>query len=207
MMSVCTSKDLRETYTNHNPQIDIGRFYLDVKTGLSNSKRQVDRVYAFGQNAVYDELSNYQDCDNGWGIIEFANGKVLTTHVGRTLTNGFESTTRVCGTQSHALVNGNSTIDRVEVRDGHGVRTATTPDAFVLYEKSFLNDLAEFAAAVLDGASLTCNPDDAFEAAKIATALQYSFRNRKPVYFDDEGMPIMSSPETNGNVNGKSNGH
>lgn len=146
-----------------------------------------------GQQAVYSELSKYGDCDNGWGLVEFANGKILTTHLGRTLTNGFEGTTRVCGTQGHAVINGNSTIDRVEVRDGHGVRTATTPDAFVLYDKSFINDLDEFAAAVLDGTELSCSPEDAYEAAKIATALQFSFRNGVPVYFDEEGVPIMKA--------------
>ena len=151
-----------------------------------------------GQQAVYGDLAKYGDCDNGWGLVEFANGKVLTTHLGRTLTNGFEGMTRVCGTKGHTVINNNSTINRVEIRDEHGVRTPTTPDAFVLYEKSFLNDLAEFAGAVLDSKPLTCNPDDAYEAAKIAAALQYSFRNGVPVYFDDNGMPIMEAPKVNG---------
>lgn len=182
----------------HNTQIDIGRYYLDVTSGLKNPKKQVNRVIAMGQQAVYGDLAKYGDCDNGWAMVEFANGKVLTSHLGRTLTNGFESCTRVCGTRAHSVVNGNSTINRVEVRDSHGVRTATTPDAFVLYDKSFLNDLSEFAAAVLDGKPLTCTPDDAYEAAKIATALQYSFRNGVPVYFDDDGLPIMEKPKLNG---------
>ncbi|KAI7219921.1 hypothetical protein KC333_g2695 [Hortaea werneckii] len=178
--------------------IDIGRFYLGVKSGLSNPKKQVNRVIAFGQQAVYADLAKYGDCDNGWGIVEFANGKILTTHVGRTLKNGFEGTARICGTKSHAIVSGNSNADRVEIRDEHGVRTSTTPDAFALYDKSFLNDLSEFATAVLDDKQLTCNPEDAYEAAKIATALQFSFRNRCPVYFDEDGMPIMEAPQTNG---------
>lgn len=130
-------------------------------------------------------------------MVEFANGKILTTHLGRTLTNGFEGATRVCGTKGHSVINGNSSIDRVEVRDTHGVRTATTPDAFVLYDQSFLNDLAEFAGAVLDNTPLTCTPEDAYEAAKIATALQYSFRNGVPVYFDDNGLPIMENNLSN----------
>ncbi|KFZ06248.1 hypothetical protein V501_07592 [Pseudogymnoascus sp. VKM F-4519 (FW-2642)] len=176
--------------------IDTGRYFLDVKSGLTNPKKQVNRVIAMGQQAVYGELAKYGDCDNGWGMIEFANGKVMTTHLGRTLTNGFESTTRVCGTKSHAVINGNSTINRVEIRDSYGVRTATTPDAFILYDKSFINDLAEFSSAILDGTELTCTPDDAYEAAKIATALQYSFRNKVPVYFDDEGKPIMEVTKT-----------
>lgn len=150
-----------------------------------------------GQQAVYGDLAKYGDCDNGWGMVEFANGKVLTTHLGRTLTNGFEGMTRICGTKGHSIVNNNSTINRVEIRDSHGVRTATTPDAFVLYHKSFLNDLAEFADAVLEDRPLTCTPNDAYEAAKIATALQYSFRHSVPVYFDDEGVPIMGSSKIN----------
>ena len=177
----------------HTGQIDVGRYLLDVKSGLSNPKKQVNRVIAMGQQAVYGELAKYGDCDNGWGLVEFANGKVLTTHLGRTLTNGFEGMTRVCGTKGHAVVNGNSVVNRVEVRDSHGVRTNTTPDAFVLYDKSFTNDLAEFASAVLENEPLTCYPEDAYEAAKIATALQYSFRNGVPVYFDDNGLPIMET--------------
>ena len=177
----------------HTGQIDVGRYFLDVKSGLSNPKKQVNRVIAMGQQAVYGELAKYGDCDNGWGLVEFANGKVLTTHLGRTLTNGFEGMTRVCGTKGHAVVNGNSVVNRVEVRDSHGVRTNTAPDAFVLYDKSFTNDLAEFASAVLENEPLTCYPEDAYEAAKIATALQYSFRNGVPVYFDDNGLPIMET--------------
>ncbi|KAL6922387.1 hypothetical protein FSST1_006413 [Fusarium sambucinum] len=178
--------------------IDIGRYYLNPKSGLTNPKKQVNRVVAMGQQAVYGKLAEYGDCDNGWAMVEFANGKVLTSHLGRTLTNGFESTTRVCGTKAHSVINGNSTINRVEIRDAHGVRTATTPDAFVLYDKSFLNDLAEFSTAILDDKPLTCTPDDAYEAAKIATALQYSFRNGVPVYFDDEGRPILETTKLNG---------
>lgn len=45
--------------------------------------------------------------------------------------------------------------------------------------------------AILDNEPLTCNPDDAYEAPKIATALQYSFRNGVPVYFDNNGLPSV----------------
>ncbi|KAK9446820.1 uncharacterized protein V1518DRAFT_407697 [Limtongia smithiae] len=175
--------------------IDIGRQFLDVTKGLTNPKKQVNRVMAMGQQAIYDGLAKYGDCDNGWGMVEFANGKILTSHLGRTLTNGFEGMTRLCGTKGHALVNGNSSLNRVEVRDVYGVRTATTPDTFVLYEKSFINDLTEFADAVLDKKPLTCLPEDAYEAAKICNALQFSYRNKVPVYFDDNGMPIMKAAD------------
>lgn len=195
--------------------IDIGRYFLNVKSGLSNPRKQVNRVIAMGQQAVYGQLKKYGDCDNGWGLVEFANGKILTTHLGRTLTNGYEGATRVCGTKSHAVIGGNSNINRVEIRDAYGVRTATTPDAFALYDKSFINDLAEFAAAVLDNTPLTCTPEDAYEAGKVAAALQYSFRSGLPVYFDDDGLPILQATKgmgqmtahSNGIANGVTNGH
>ena len=151
-----------------------------------------------GQQVVYGELARYADADNGWGMVEFANGKIMTSHVGRTLNNGHEGTTRVCGTKGHTIVNGVASDYRIEIRDEHGVRHITPPDAFQLYDKSFLNDLAEFAAAVLDDAPLTCVAEDAFEASKITTALQNSFRSGLPVYFDDEGLPILNPLKASG---------
>jgi myo-inositol 2-dehydrogenase / D-chiro-inositol 1-dehydrogenase len=166
---------------------------LEPKVGLSNPAKQVNRVIAMGQQAVYGDLAKYGDADNGWGLVEFTNGKILTTHLGRTTMNGYEGGTRVHGTKAHTLIGANSTINRVEIRDEHGVRTATAPDAFALYDTSFINDLAEFAGAVLDGSPLRCTPEDAFEAAKIVVALQHSFRTRMPVYFDDNGLPILDT--------------
>ena len=158
----------------------------------------MNRVVAMGQQAVYGDLAKYGDCDNGWGLVEFANGKILTTHLGRTLTNGFEGQTRVCGTKAHSIIKGNAATNGVEIRDVHGVRMASPPDAFTLYDKTFLNDLAEFANAVLDNAPLSCTPEDAFEAGKITSALQHSFRTGHPVYFDDDGLPILSTTKING---------
>lgn len=159
--------------------------------GLQNPKKQVNRVFAVGQTAVYGDLQKYGDADNGFALVEFANGKLLTFHLGRTLTNGFESATRVFGTKSSAIVNANSNKNRVELRDQYGVRTQTCEDAFVLYDKSFVNDLQAFAKSCLDDVPLPLTADDALEAAKIATALQYSFRKSIPVHFDEEGDPIM----------------
>ena len=136
--------------------------------------------------------ATFADALVAWGLVEFTNGKVLHTRLSRTITNGFEAATRVCGTKGHSVINGNSTLNRVEIRDSYGVRTASTPDAFALYDKTFVEDIAEFAGAVLDDKPLSCSPNDAFEAGKIACALQHSFRVGTPVYFDDNGAPIMT---------------
>lgn len=164
---------------------------MDVKKGLANPRKQVERVIAVGQQAVYPALAETGDCDNGFGIVEFSNGKILTTHLGRTLSNGYEATTRLNGTKGHTVINGDCRINGVQIRDKYGVRTLSTQDAFQLHGKSFINDLVEFANAVLDGTTMSCAPEDALEAAKIGMALQHSFRSRLPVYFDEEGSPII----------------
>ncbi|KAI7263471.1 hypothetical protein KC345_g9146 [Hortaea werneckii] len=174
--------------------IDIGRYFLEVSKGCPNPRKQVNRVLAMGQQAVYGDLAKFGDADNAWGLVEFANGKILETRLSRTITNGFEAATRVCGTKGHSVINGNSATNRVEIRDEHGVRTTTTPDAFALYDRTFVNDIAEFATAVLDDLPFSCVPDDALEAGKIACALQHSFRIGQAVYFDDAGLPLLKAP-------------
>lgn len=121
-------------------------------------------------------------------MVEYANGKIFKTYLGRTLTSGFEDTTRLCGTKGHSIISANS---NVEIRDHLGIRTKSVPDAFTLFDETFRTDLKEFADAALDGKPLTCQPEDAFEASKICAALQYSFRKGVAVYFDEEGLPIM----------------
>lgn len=46
-------------------KIDVGRFFLDVEKGIDNPKKQVNRVIAMGQQAVYRDLAKFGDADNG----------------------------------------------------------------------------------------------------------------------------------------------
>lgn len=46
-------------------KIDVGRFFLDVEKGIDNPKKQVNRVVAMGQQAVYRDLAEFGDADNG----------------------------------------------------------------------------------------------------------------------------------------------
>lgn len=72
--------------------------------GIPDPKRQVKKVFAWGQRAVYPGLEQYNDADNAWGMVEFTNGKVLNLHVGRTLTNGYENRARIFGTKGTIVV-------------------------------------------------------------------------------------------------------
>lgn len=172
------------------PQIDTGRYLMDVKSGLTNPEKQVHRVFAIGQRVVYSDLAAFSDADNAWGMVEFANGKVWTTHLARTTTDGFEDSVRVFGTRGHTVVSGTS---NVTIHDQHRVRRKTVPDAFQLFSQTFHADISEFVNAVRFDTPLTCFAEDAFEAAKICAALQHSFRTGRAVYFDDQGLPILDA--------------
>ena len=69
----------------------MGRYFLDVENNIPNAKKQINRVIAFGQQAVYGDLAKFGDADNAWGLVEFANGKILQVTLSRTITNGFEA--------------------------------------------------------------------------------------------------------------------
>ncbi|RMZ86349.1 hypothetical protein DV736_g6423, partial [Chaetothyriales sp. CBS 134916] len=159
-VETCYLDQQDSTATQFPPSfIDIGRYCRDVKSSLTNPRKQVNRVIAMGQQAVYGDLAKYGDADNGWG---------------RTLTNGFEGTTRVC----------DSRFTRNTYR--------YNPDAFVLYDRSFLNYLAEFADVIIDYGPVTCSPDDAYEAAQIVIALQFSFRNGLAMASVRKGLPSLA---------------
>lgn len=63
----------------YNLQIDVGRYFLEVEEGIANPRKQITRVVAMGQQAVYGDLAKFGDADNAWGLVEFENGKVLHT--------------------------------------------------------------------------------------------------------------------------------
>ncbi|KAF7670689.1 hypothetical protein GT037_011140 [Alternaria burnsii] len=147
------------------------------------------RVTAIGQRAVYTDLAAFGDADNAWGFVEFTNGKVWTTHLARTATNGLEDSTRVCGTKGHSIV---SSASIVEIRDKHGVRKQTVPDAFKLFPQTYETNITGFTNAILFDNPLTSLAEDAVEAGKICTALQHSYRAGQSVYFNDEGFPILN---------------
>ena len=55
--------------------------------------------------------------------------------------------------------------------------------------------LQSFVNAVLFDKPLTCLAGDAFEAGKICTAIQHSYRTGQSVFFNDDGFPILDDIE------------
>ncbi|WWC61259.1 uncharacterized protein I303_103840 [Kwoniella dejecticola CBS 10117] len=174
--------------------IDIARWLLDVENPkkLSKPKKQVTRVFATGLNAQHPELANDGDCDNGLAVVDFENGTKCTFHLSRTATHGHDCFCEVFGTDGKIIVNGNPTMSRVEIRDSHGVRTESTPNYYDRFREAFVTEVNTFTECVLDDKPVPTTAQSALDAAVIASALTYSFRNEKPIYFDDNGNPILN---------------
>ncbi|KIR26189.1 transposase subfamily [Cryptococcus deuterogattii 99/473] len=177
--------------------IDISRWLLDVENpaNLKSPKKQVTSVWATGLNAQHPELTQYGDCDNAICVVEYENGTKCTFHLSRTAIHGHDCFCEVFGTDSKLVINGvspfNPNMNRVEIRDIHGVRMESTPTYYERFKDAFIREVQTFCDTVLDDKPVPTTPSSALEAAKIAMALTHSFRAGKPVYFDDEGEAII----------------
>ena len=106
--AVCRScPSVRSRLTSGIHDIDIARWLFEAsKTqNLENPKKQVNRVFAIGQNVRHPELVKDQDADNALAIVEFASGKVLHFHCSRTTMHGHDCVAEVFGTEGRAVVN------------------------------------------------------------------------------------------------------
>lgn len=169
--------------------IDLARWLLNTS---ASGKKEVTRVFGSGTNVRHPELSATGDCDNGMGIIEFANGARAMIHLSRTGIHGHDTVTELFGTEGKAVVNGNPSSNRLEIRDGHGVRSLSHPTYYERFKEAFVNELNTFVEVVLEDKKVPTPPEDALKAAQIAMALTHSFRTGLPVEFDEEGEPILS---------------
>ncbi|WWD01549.1 hypothetical protein V866_008494 [Kwoniella sp. B9012] len=176
--------------------IDLARWFLlphsASKTDPIVKKKQVRKVYALGHNIRHPELSALDDVDNGIGIIEFENDTVLVVHASRTMSHGHDCFTEVFGTESKVIVNGNPTLNRIEIRDSHGVRTESTPTYYERFKDAFVTEVNEFTDAVLDDKPVPITLLDSLEAVKVASALQHSLKTGQHVFFDDNGEAILT---------------
>jgi myo-inositol 2-dehydrogenase/D-chiro-inositol 1-dehydrogenase len=84
--------------------IDIARWLLNVSS--SSTAKQVNRVFASGQNIRHPELADRGDADNAIGTVEFMNGSMLTFHLSRTSRHGHDCFAEVFGEGGKVVVNG-----------------------------------------------------------------------------------------------------
>lgn len=174
--------------------IDLARWLLDSSNPakLANPRKEVTRVFGSGMNVRHPELEKTGDCDNGMGIVEFENGTRAMIHLSRTAVHGHDTVSELFGTGGKVVVNGNPQINRLEIRDAHGVRTLSHPSYYERFREAFVHELNTFVDVVLEDKAVPTPAEDALKAAQIAIALTHSFRTGVPVVFGDDGEPILA---------------
>ncbi|WWC65496.1 uncharacterized protein I303_108114 [Kwoniella dejecticola CBS 10117] len=173
--------------------IDIARWMLDVDNpkSLPNVKKQVTSVYASGNIVRHPALAESGDVDSALAIINFENGTTCNFHVSRTSMHGHDIYCEIYGTEAKLHVNPLPSLNKVKILDGYGVRNETTPSFLERFKEAFANEVNIFTDTILDGKAVPVSVEDAFQASQIAVALTHSFRTQRPVFFDDEGQPIL----------------
>ena len=164
-----------------------GGIFLDMSVHDIDAARwllgapQPKRVFSVGTIAVHEGLAACGDVDNGVAVCEFEGGAMATIYASRTMAHGHETTTEIVGTAGRLVVGRDGRLNQVEIADGHGIRTETTPTFWERFEDAFLRETVHFADCVRFDRPPGLTLHDATEATRIGIALRTSLVERRAV--------------------------
>ncbi|MBK6804888.1 MAG: Gfo/Idh/MocA family oxidoreductase [Betaproteobacteria bacterium] len=164
-----------------------GGIFLDMSVHDIDAARwllgapQPKRVFSVGTIAVHEGLADCGDVDNGVAVCEFEGGAMATIYASRTMAHGHETTTEIVGTAGRLVVGRDGRLNQVEIADGHGIRTETTPTFWERFEDAFLRETVHFVDCVRFDRPPGLTLHDATEATRIGIALRTSLVERRAV--------------------------
>ena len=164
-----------------------GGIFLDMSVHDIDAARwllgapQPRRVFSVGTIAVHEGLAECGDVDNGVAVCEFEGGAMATIYASRTMAHGHETTTEIVGTAGRLVVGRDGRLNQVEIADGHGIRTETTPTFWERFEDAFLRETVHFVDCVRLDRPPGLTLHDATEATRIGIALRTSLVERRAV--------------------------
>ncbi|USK34711.1 inositol 2-dehydrogenase [Bacillus sp. F19] len=142
---------------------------------------EVVEVFAKGAVLVDPVIGEAGDIDTAIITLKFANGALGVIDNSRRAVYGYDQRLEIFGDKGAAQVNNNrattvevSTIDNV---------TKEKPLYFFLerYTQAYVDEVTEFAAAVLENHEVSCNGFDGLQAERIARAARQSLETGAPV--------------------------
>jgi myo-inositol 2-dehydrogenase/D-chiro-inositol 1-dehydrogenase len=153
--------------------IDLARWLLGAPRAL--------RAFAIGTNAVYPELREFGDVDNGLALCEFDGGKLACFYASRTMAHGHDTWTEVVGTSGKLVIGRDARPNQVETTDDSGTHFDVVQDFYARFADAFVAEAIAFIAAVRGEQSLPLTLADATEATRIGQALAQAQRERRIV--------------------------
>ncbi|UAL53217.1 inositol 2-dehydrogenase [Bacillus sp. CMF21] len=142
---------------------------------------EVVEVFAKGAVLVEPAIGEAGDIDTAIITLKFANGALGVIDNSRRAVYGYDQRLEIFGDKGAAEVN-NNRATTVEVSTIDSV-TKEKPLYFFLerYTQAYIDEVTEFAAAVLENHEVSCNGFDGLQAERIARAARQSLETGAPV--------------------------
>ncbi len=142
---------------------------------------EVEEVYALAGVRVDPAIGEAGDVDTAVITLKFAGGAIGTIDNSRRAAYGYDQRVEVLGSKG-SIETMNNYANQAVISDGGSVRRDLPLNFFMdRYTESFLNEVAEFVAAVLNDKPVPVRGTDGRVPVVMALAAALSHRERRPV--------------------------
>lgn len=186
-----TAHTLRITSRDpHPPPIEYvktsGGLFMDMMIHDFDMARyvmqsEVVEVHAKGAVLIDEKIGEVGDVDTAIVLLTFANGSIGTIENSRKAVYGYDQRLEVFG-ELGALVVENNRPSNITHLSTAGVVT-DKPYHFFLerYTQAYIDEMKEFAAAIINNTDIVCTGNDGLQAERIAEAVKKSMQIGRPV--------------------------
>jgi scyllo-inositol 2-dehydrogenase (NAD+) len=161
--------------------VDMGIHDFDLARWLVD---EVASVHALGAVLQCPELRPLGDIDNGIVSLTFADGRLGVVDLSRKGVYGYDIRTEILGTEGAVQV-GYLRETPLLVLGKEGVSHDVVPYFMERFERSYVAQLANFAANVVDGSAPPVTIDDGLEALRISLAATMACQSGRTVHLSE----------------------
>lgn len=156
--------------------VDMGVHDFDLARWFMG---EVKSVFSTGGAAAYPEIGRIGDAENGFTLLNFANGNIGMVHLSRTGIYGYGIHTEIIGTKGTIQIGyDRETAILVLMKDV--ISHDTIPGFYERFEQAYLSQLQNFVDNVRYGRPAPIVCEDGIAAQKIGLAATKSFHSGRP---------------------------
>jgi len=163
---------------------------IDLTLALLGENLVPKALWATGVVSHHHKIADFGDVDNSVGVVEFWVGKVAYFYHSRTAAHGYDNCTEIVGTDGKISINLVPNRDRLQLSNSRGISQEAIPGWADRYCESFVTELNEFTAVVLDKKEVPFKLESAYTGLQIALTLQESLRTGNKINFDEKGARL-----------------
>lgn len=152
--------------------IEMGSHDADLARWFLEGEPQ--ECFATGDAYVCEELSEYEDYDNGFSLTKFENGSSAYIHVGRTHTCSHVAT-EIVGTKGTLTVNNIPRMNYLGQYTAEGYLEACQSGFRDRWEQAFFNEIKDFTNCILKGKKPEITAEDGTAALKYCLLMHQAF--------------------------------